>query len=320
MQRTIDIKSLLCLLILWLSGSANAAQHNTSVSPNVSPLSVEEIVPGIFVATGAMELVNSDNRGHIANLGFIIGDQSVAVIDTGGSLFVGMRLRAAIESKTALPIRYIINTHAHPDHVFGNAAFADIGAEFIAHDRFNDALGQRGPHYLTANELLVGTEKFSGTTLLPATQTVTDDLILDLGNRAIRLIAHPTAHTDNDLIVVDESTKTAFLGDLLFMDHVPALDGSLKGWMTVMDQLAQQDFLRVVPGHGPASAPWPGAMESQIRYLQTMISDLRKSIADGVSINEASRLAGQEERNAWALFETFNTRNATTGFAELEWE
>lgn len=320
MQLTINVKYLLCLLIFWLPSSAIAAQHNMSMSPDVSPLPVEEIVRGIFVATGAMELANSDNRGHIANLGFIIGDESVAVIDTGGSLFVGKRLREAIEAKTSLPIRYVINTHAHPDHVFGNAAFADIGTEFIAHDRFNAALRQRGPHYLAANEVLVGTENFSGTTLLPATQTVADELILDLGNRSIKLISHPTAHTDNDLIVVDESTKTAFLGDLLFMGHVPALDGSLKGWMTVMDQLAQRDFERVVPGHGPASAPWPDAMEPQIRYLQTLISDLRKSIAEGDSINKASRLAGQEERDAWTLFETFNTRNATTGFAELEWE
>ena len=320
MRRNIGLKSLLCLLVLWLSDNANAAQHKTLGASNVSPLQVEEIVPGIFVAVGATELVNSDNHGHIANLGFIIGDNSVAVIDTGGSLFVGKRLRAAIESQTSLPIRYVINTHAHPDHFFGNAAFADIGAEFIAHDRFNNALAQRGPHYLTANELLVGTDNFSGTTLLPATQTVASELIVDLGNRTIRVIAHPTAHTDNDVIVVDESTKTAFLGDLLFMDHVPALDGSLKGWMTVMDKLAQQDFERVVPGHGPASAPWPEAMKPQIRYLQILISDLRRSIADGASINEASRLAGREERDAWSLFETFNTRNATTGFAELEWE
>lgn len=316
---------LLCRIFLLLSIVIIVAQHNYSTgfageATPPAPLTVVEIAPGIFVAEGAVALVAPANGGHIANLGFIVGETGVAVIDTGGSFLTGRRMLASIREQTDLPIRFVINTHAHPDHMFGNAAFADIGATFVAHHRFNAALAQRGPHYLAANLALLGEERFAGTILTPATRGVDTEMILDLGEREIRLLAHATGHTDNDLSIIDDKTGTAFLGDLLFVRHVPALDGSLRGWVKTMKKLRTQEFDRVVPGHGPASIAWPQALAPQMRYLNRLAKDLKASIANGASINEASRQAGLDERDAWDLFDEFNMRNATTGFAELEWE
>ena len=111
---------------------------------------LENPAPGVYVHYGQQAEMTRANFGDVANLGFVVGARCVAVIDTGGTFAVGRALRQAIRRVATVPVCYVINTHVHPDHVFGNAAFADDHPEFIGHARLADAMRRRGPNYLNA--------------------------------------------------------------------------------------------------------------------------------------------------------------------------
>lgn len=291
-----------------------------TVARAAEPLHVEEIAPGVFVHEGLYEIFTPRNSGDTSNAGFIIGKDAVAVVDTGGSEVVGERLLAAIRARTKLPIKYVINTHMHPDHVFGNAAFAGEKPEFVGHAKLPRALAARGDRYLTINKELLG-DAFAGTSIVMPTRLVDGRLELDVGDRKLLVEANPTAHTDNDLTVFDEKTGTMFMGDLLFSKHIPALDGSIRGWLALIDKLAaRQDIKRAVPGHGPASMPWPQAVEAEKRYLGTVANEVREMIKQGKTLSEAAQKAGLSEKDAWVLFKEYHARNVSAAFAELEWE
>ena len=283
-------------------------------------LPLSEVTDGVFVFRGGYETMTSDNVGLVSNLGFIVGTHAVAVIDTGGSRKAGERLLAAVRSKTSLPVHYVVNTHMHPDHVFGNAAFAGTGAIFVGHRRLKPALAARGGHYLQRNAPLLGDALIGNIEIIPPQMEVSGTMELDLGNRRLVLEAHATAHTDNDLTVFDVKSRTLFAGDLVFSRHIPALDGSITGWLDVMDELAAVPAERVVPGHGPASLPWPSGMSDQRRYLKAVAGDVRQFIRAGRTMDAAMEEAARGEAGNWLLFDEFHARNVAAAFAELEWE
>ena len=291
-----------------------------SAAQPIAPIDVQEIVPGVFVHQAPYALAAPGNRGAVGNFGFVIGSDAVAVIDTGGSFLVGQSLKAAIRARTDLPIRWVINTHFHPDHVLGNAAFRAAGVTFVGHSTLKRALEERTQVYLEANRRLLGDEAFAGTEVVTPDVGVADLLEIDLGGRKLQLQAFPTSHTNADLTAFDLSSGTWFVGDLVFVRHLPTVDGSLNGWIKTMESLEKHGSARIIPGHGPASLGLAEALTPQRRYLLRLREDIRQMIRDGKGLAEAAAKAGLSERDTWELFGDFNARNATAAYHELEWE
>ncbi len=279
---------------------------------------IPEIAPGIHFRRGVDEDATAANNDAIANIGFVVGRESVCVMDPGGSLRDGRNLRTAIRAVTKLPIRYVILSHVHPDHIFGAGAFQEEDKpEFVGHRNLPNALVQRGEFYKNNLDRILKTD--AGPVVVP-TLLVEDETQLDLGGRTLRLKAHGTAHTDSDLTVLDTQTGTLLLSDLLFVERVPSLDGSLKGWLAELENLKSVGAKRAVPGHGPTGVDWPEASRDLERYLGTLLRETRQAIAKGMDIDQAARTVALSERDRWKLFDDYNGHNVTRAYKELEWD
>ncbi len=285
----------------------------------VTTLAVTEVSPGIYVHFGPHQLPDKINHGEIANIGFIVGDSCVAVIDTGGNPDQGYALKNTIEQITIKPVCYVINTHVHPDHILGNIAFNQSRVKFIGHKKLARAMAVRGEYYIAkaSDQLAV---KLTAKHIIPPDKPVKRHMTLDLGGRKITLTAHPTAHTDNDLTVFDQNTDTLWMSDLLFIGHLPVIDGSLKGWLKELKRMEKHDYKVVIPGHGPVVTDWPKSLQSEKKYLQTLLTEIREMIVKGRFIEDAVNKVGYSEKGKWKLFDQFHKKNVTTAFAELEWE
>ena len=309
------IRVLACAILLLVAAAAPEPP-----APAKHRAVQQMVADGDYAHFGQIALMTPDNAGDIANLGIIVGEDAVALVDTGGSVTVGQRLLLAVRNITAKPVRYVINTHEHPDHVFGNAAMP-AGVTFVGHHNLPAELAKRGAYYLRSYRDQLGENAISAVRIIPPTLLVDTETTLDLGGRRLLLTAwSPAAHTDCDLTVLDQTTGVLFAGDLVFLQHVPVVDGSLKGWLAVLPRLAQVPATIVVPGHGSLTAPWPQALDDERRYLNVLAQDARRLIAAGTPLARAVPEIGRSEEHRWQLFDNYNPRNATTAFSELEWE
>jgi len=289
-------------------------------TPDIQPLSVAEIASGIWVHKGLHEVPTPQNAGDLANISFVVGSDAVAVIDAGGSRDVAEGVWMAIRQVTDLPVKWLVLTHMHPDHVMGASLFWDADVQIIAHEKFPSALASRAMTYDANFGILIGAERMILSNVIPTEDIKIDVGEINLGGRILTFTKTATAHTDNDLRVFDDQSRTIWMGDLVFAEHTPALDGSITGWLGVLDEMKTFEADRLVPGHGPVALSWPDGMSATYGYLSAIAKETREAINQGESLGMAITHVGESQRENWELFDEFNARNATAAYTELEWE
>lgn len=309
-------------LLLNLLGTVSASlccSALISISTEASGLEkrflIEKLDEGVYLHRGAHAGLEEPGRADSANIGFIVGTDCVAVIDTGGSIKTGENLLRAIRDVTSLPICFVINTHVHFDHLLGNAAFVKEHPIFVGHKNLAEAVVANKTFFVEqfAEELSGSNESL----IIGPSKLIADEGDVDLGDRQLILKASKPAHTDADLTVYDPMSNLLWAGDLVFRERMPILDANLRGWIKWLDN--DYKTVRVVPGHGKAGELWAQSTAQIREYLQALLTESRRAIADGMFLEDALESVAAEASLSWQLNDR-HARNVSKAYRELEWE
>lgn len=211
------------------------------------------------IADGVYSYVNEKNpspgTSFGANAGIIVGRDGIVVIDSLISAKEAQRFIRDIRAVSDKPIRYVVNTHDHLDHVLGNSEFVKLGATIIAQTDTKAAMMKNGDALLQrAKYFGLSDEAMSGTTVVAPSLTFSDAMEIDLGDKKIELLHAGPSHTAGSSIVFIPDSKILFAGDVLFTNYHPNMrDGDVQGWVKVLDRILAMDVVGIVPGHGPLS-------------------------------------------------------------------
>ncbi len=260
---------------------AAAAQTHPPFDYALMPVAVAD---GVYVFSGRTENFSRDNGGNIVNTGFIVGDTGVIVIDSGPSQNYGRQQRAAIARVTRLPVVRVFITHAHPDHFLGNQAYAPDA--LAALPATSAAIGANGESLNDNLYRLVGG-------WMSGTQVVTPKVeaapgAVRVGGRSLTLFS-AAGHTDGDLMIYDEKTRTLFTGDLVFFGRAPTTpNADVPRWLRSLDVIDTLGFATLVPGHGAIQRDHAGVAQTR-DYLRWLDSTLQTAANQGLDMNEVMR-------------------------------
>ena len=190
-----------------------------------------------------------------ANAGILVGETGVVVVDTLGTAKEAQRLIADIRKVTDKPILYVVDTHFHFDHAFGNSEFAKLGAVIVSHEQCRAGLEKYGENMIGAvRKMGLGEEDLAGTTVVYPTLTFSDAMTIHLGNLTAELKFVAPGHAPGGILIYVPEEKVLFTGDNLFTNFHAYLAGAdLDGWQKNLDYILALGAEQIIPGHGPLS-------------------------------------------------------------------
>lgn len=262
--------------LLFLVTASAVSDYQTFETPDsVATIEIVEVLENVYVLHGLNGLPNLKNKGMIANLGFIVGDKGVIIIDSGSSNSQAELLLDKIMSVTHKKVIAVFNTHIHGDHWLGNQAVRERfpDAKFYAHPTFIKlAESGAGDDWVNIFSQLTNTDSSTTTPHIP-THSIEDTDKLSFGSVFVKVIHNSKAHTTTDVVLAieqDNGSQVVFLGDTGFFQQLGRMDdGSFKGNIALLKQAISLHADVYVPGHGPTTTG-PLAAQAYLDYLELL--------------------------------------------------
>ena len=293
----------LLLLLTALPGWADAPK---------AFFSLHELGPGVWAA------VSTPGSHAGGNTGFVVGSESVAVIDTFQTPAAAEALLAAIRKVTPLPVRYVIDTHYHLDHVAGNQVFAEAGAVVMAQQ--NVRAWERTENLKFFGDKITPEQKQMVESLGLPTLSYRDGVILDLGGRTLQVRVLP-GHTGGDSVVIVPDADVVFAGDLFWDRTLPNLIDANTVKQIATNETLYTDYPKAtfVPGHGEAGHA------DDVRAFRGYLVALRQAVADARAAGKSGKLLMdtvlplmKQKYGDWGYFDYFAEHNIEQTEAEID--
>jgi glyoxylase-like metal-dependent hydrolase (beta-lactamase superfamily II) len=291
-------------------------------SAGVPAMQVKQVAPNSYYVQGLAELGSSANQNFISNAGFVITPAGVVVIDALGSPELARRLIAQIRKITDKPLKTVIVTHYHADHVYGLQVFKEAGARIVAHEASGEYLNSDTARLrldASRQELFPWVDE--STKLLPPDEPIKGAKKLVVGGVDFELIPVGPSHTPDDLVVWLPQSKVLFAGDLVFRNRIPFVgQADSRQWIESLNTLLKFPAKVMVPGHGPASTNPKQDMSLTRDYLVYLRQTMGKGAAELVPFDEVYKNTDWSRFSKVPMFQYANRMNAYNTYLLMERE
>jgi glyoxylase-like metal-dependent hydrolase (beta-lactamase superfamily II) len=324
---------LLCLVTLVAAGPAVGEGNPYGELP--FDFQVKK-VPGapVYYARGFSAVPDSENAGHTSNAGFVVTGDGVVVFDSLGTPALGYALLQEIRKVTDKPVRHVVVSHYHADHIYGLQAFrehtdgAEIWAQQLTKEYFDPQSFKKGEdadRRLAQRREALFPWVDEDTYLVEPDHLFEEKARFDVGGTTFQLRHMGPAHAPGDSIMVIPEMGVAFGGDIIYRGRIPFLDSpkvDTGRWQEGLDYLTQMTPKPtfVIPGHGDASANVQEAVEFTSTYLQFVRDTMRTAAKNFVPFAQAYEQADWSKYEDTPAFEASNRGNAYRVYLEMEEE
>ncbi len=305
-----------CLFSLSFFSYASA---DNNIAITFQPI---KIGPHSYYVKGYSGAVSAENQGFMSNAGFVVTKAGVVVFDTLGSPVLAKNLVKAIASITKQPIKRVIISHYHADHIYGMQVFKEMGVEIWAHTAGQEYVGSdEAQQRLQQRREMLKPWINERTKVIAADKWLTGDSNFEMGGLHFELRHVGPGHSTEDIAMFVKEDGVLYSGDLVFKGRVPYVgNADSRLWLLALDKLIAFKPKFMIPGHGAASDTPVADLQMTRDYLSYVRLVMGRAVQDFVPFDEAYAQTDWTQFSTLPAFLDANRANAYNTYLLMERE